>query len=146
MIPDEFEVMLSKGLGKYFPETEKQQLFRDAKRIADLLIEVMDRSTKEEREGKKRTQPRVQYPPHSQTRSKKGLEQLGNAKRQQAELQWIAEGQRIRPGLRQLKPEDLPPGVKAVRGYDHRGHCTVFEHETLGELGKTVLIKLREER
>jgi len=43
-----------------------------------------------------------------------------------------------------LKPEDLPPGVKAVRGYDHRGHCTVFEHETLGELGKIVLIKIRE--
>ena len=37
----EFEVMLSKGLGKYFPEDEKQQLFQDAKHIADLLDEVM---------------------------------------------------------------------------------------------------------
>jgi hypothetical protein len=27
----EFEVMLSKGLGRYFAETEKQQLFQDAK-------------------------------------------------------------------------------------------------------------------
>jgi len=48
----EFEVMLSRGLGKYFAETEKQQLFQDAKRIADLLIEVMDRRTTEEKEGK----------------------------------------------------------------------------------------------
>src|SRR5262247_4458594 len=42
----EFEVMLSKGLGKHFVETEKQQLFQDAKTIADLLVEVMDRRTK----------------------------------------------------------------------------------------------------
>src|SRR5919198_6181839 len=48
----EFEVMLSRGLGSYFPENEKQQLFQDAKRIADLLIAVMDRRTKEEKEGK----------------------------------------------------------------------------------------------
>src|SRR5882724_5487571 len=33
----EFEVMLSKGLGSYFPDDEKQQLFQDAKTIADLL-------------------------------------------------------------------------------------------------------------
>ena len=30
------------------------------------------------------------------------------------------------------------PGVKASRGYDHRGHCTIFEHETL-EIGKNRL-------
>ncbi len=48
----EFEVMLSKGLGRYFPEDEKQQLFQDAKKIADLLGEVMLRRTKEEKEGK----------------------------------------------------------------------------------------------
>ena len=44
----ESEVMLSKGLGNHFAETEKQQLFQDAKTIADLLIAVMDRSTKED--------------------------------------------------------------------------------------------------
>ncbi len=33
----EFEVMLSEGLGRYFAEHEKQQLFQDAKNIADLL-------------------------------------------------------------------------------------------------------------
>ena len=31
----EFEVMLSQGLGRYFPEDEKQQLFQDAKHIAE---------------------------------------------------------------------------------------------------------------
>src|SRR5437660_4188269 len=49
----EFEVMLSKGLGRHFVDVEKERLFQDAKKIADLLIEVMDRSTKEEKEGKK---------------------------------------------------------------------------------------------
>ena len=34
----EFEVMLSKGLGRYFADEEKQQLFQDAKHIADLLV------------------------------------------------------------------------------------------------------------
>src|SRR5262244_1937274 len=139
----EFEVMLSRGLGRHFAETEKQQLFQDAKRIADLLIEVMDRRTTEEKEGKQ--------PSSSDTRSsqrpkpiKKGLAELGAAKRLQAELQWMLEGQRVRPGLKRLRPEDLPPGVKASRGYDHRGHCLIFEHNTLGEVGKIVLIKIRE--
>src|SRR5919197_2480965 len=48
----EFEVMLSKGLGNYVPADEKQNLFQDAKKLADLLIEVMERRTKEEKEGK----------------------------------------------------------------------------------------------
>src|SRR5262252_8172913 len=51
----EFEVMLSRGLGRHFAETEKQQLFLDAKNIADLLVEVMDRKTKELKEGKQRS-------------------------------------------------------------------------------------------
>jgi hypothetical protein len=138
----EFEVMLSKGLGGYFADEEKQQLFQDAKKIADLLDDVMVRRTKEEKEGKPR---KPSYKDFSQNpkHTKKGLEALGQAKRLQAELQWIAEGQQVRPGLRRLRPEDLPPGVKASRGYDHRGHCTVFEHETLGELGRIVLIKIR---
>jgi hypothetical protein len=75
-------------------------------------------------------------------RRSQGLEELGQAKRLQAELQWLAEGQQVRPGLKQLRPEDLPPGVRASRGYDHRGHCLIFEHETLGELGKIVLSKI----
>lgn len=141
----EFEVMLSKGLGRYFAEDEKQQLFQDAKNIADLLIELMDRRTKEEKEGKQPSSSHVHYP-QSPKKIKKGLEELGQAKRVQAELRWIAEGQRLRRGLKQLRPEDLPSGVKAVRGYDHRGQCLIFEHNTLGELGKIVLIKIHDEK
>lgn len=44
---DCFEVMLSTGLGKYFIEVEKQKLFDDAHAIANLLLDVMDRRTKE---------------------------------------------------------------------------------------------------
>jgi hypothetical protein len=139
----EFEVMLSKGLGRHFAETEKQQLFQDAKTIADLLVAVMDRKTQELEEGK---QQRASHMRSAQRpkKIKKGLEELGQAKRLQTELQWLAEGQQVRPGLKQLRPEDLPPGVRASRGYDHRGHCVTFEHETLGELGKIVLVKIRD--
>lgn len=42
----EFEVMLSKGLGRHFLRDEKARLFQAAKNIADLLSEVMDRGTK----------------------------------------------------------------------------------------------------
>ena len=42
-----FEVMLSKGLGSHFAESEKQNLFDDAQKIANLLIEVMSKRTKE---------------------------------------------------------------------------------------------------
>ena len=45
----EFEVMLSTGLGRHFAADEKQQLFQDAKTMADLLREVMDRKTQEGR-------------------------------------------------------------------------------------------------
>jgi len=139
----EFEVMLSKGLGRHFADDEKQQLFQDAKNIADLLGAVMDRKTQEIKDGTQGGPPHRQYP-QSPQKIKTGLKDLGQAKRLQAELQWLAEGQRVRPGLQQLRPEDLPPGVRASRGYDHRGHCLIFEHETLGELGKIVLSKIRD--
>src|SRR5919109_2348511 len=76
----EFEVMLSKGLGRHFAETEKQQLFQDAKTIADLLVAVMDRKTQELKEGKQ------QRPSHMRSaqrpkKIKKGLEELGQVKR-----------------------------------------------------------------
>ncbi|MCP4305141.1 MAG: hypothetical protein GY788_09765 [bacterium] len=71
---------------------------------------------------------------------------MGQSKRLRADSQWAAEGKRAESGLKQLRPEDLPPGVKAVRGYDQRGHCLTFEHDTLGELGKIVLIKIRDGR
>src|SRR5262252_2088744 len=141
----EFEVMLSKGLGRHFAEDEKQQLFQDAKTIADLLVEVMDRKTQELKDGKHHISSHTRASQRPKP-IKKGLEELGEAKRLQAELQWLAEGQRIRPGLKPLRPEDLPPGVTAARGYDHRGHCLIFAHNTLGELGKIVLINIREEK
>ena len=141
----EFEVMLSKGLGRYFPEEEKQQLFQDAKRIADLLDEVMLRRTKEEREGVK-LDPYYMDFSQNPRQIKKGLAKLGHEKSLQSELQWMVEGKRVRPGLRQLTPDDLPAGVKASRGYDHRGQSYVFEHKTIGELGRIVMIKLSEEK
>jgi hypothetical protein len=141
----EFEVMLSRGLGKYFPETEKQALFGDAKQIADLLVTVMDRRTEEAKEGKRPSPSRKPAPPDPM-KLKQGLERLGEAKRLRAKSQWASEEKRVRPGLKPLRPEDLPPGVKAGRGYDQRGHCLTFEHDTRGELGKIVLIKIREGR
>src|ERR1043166_2709400 len=145
LVTGEFEVMLSKGLGRHFAEDEKQQLFQDAKNIADLLVEVMDRKTQESKDGRHQSSSHTRSSQRPK-RIKKGLEELGEAKRLQAELQWMLEGKRLRPGLKQLRLEDLPPGVTAARGYDHRGHCLIFEHNTLGELGKIVLIEIREGR
>ena len=139
----EFEVMLSKGLGRHFADDEKQNLFQDAKNIADLLIAVMDRKTQELKEGKQQSSSHMRSR-QSPKQIKKGLEELGRAKSLHAELQWLAEGKRLKPGLKQLRPEDLPHDVTASRGYDHRGHCLIFNHKTLGELGKIVLIKIHE--
>ena len=141
----EFEVMLSKGLGRHLADDEKQQLFQDAKNIADLLVAVMDRKTQELKEGKQGGPP-PRPSPQSPQRIKTGLKELGYSKRLQAEWQWLAEGERRRPGLKQLRPEDLPSGVTASRGYDHRGHCLIFENHTLGELGKIVLIEMRDDQ
>ncbi|MEQ1545983.1 hypothetical protein [Methyloglobulus sp.] len=145
LVTGEFEVMLSKGLGRHFGNEEKERLFQDAKNITDLLGEVMDRGTQEENEGKQRNRPPIELTPNP-SKIKKGLEELGKAKSQQAELQWIAEGQQIRPGLKPLRPDDLPRDVTASRGYDHRGFCYVFEHKKYGELGRIVMIKAGEKK
>jgi len=105
----------------------------------------MDRKTQELKDGKQGGPPR-RLSPRSPQKIKTGLQELGQAKRLQAELQWLAEGKRLRPDLKQLRPEDLPSGVTASRGYDHRGHCLIFEHNTLGELGKIVLSKMRDDQ
>ncbi len=144
LVTGEFEVMLSKGLGQHFAHDEKQRLFQDAKHIADLLGEVMDRGTQAEKNGIQRNLPPIEHTPNPK-KIKKGLEQLGKTKHQQAKRQWLAEGVPIRPGLRQLRPEDLPPHVTASSGYDHRGLCYVFDHQTLGELGRIVMIKAGEQ-
>jgi hypothetical protein len=47
LVTGEFEVMLSKGLGRHFIHQEKERLFQNAKNIADLLGMVMNRRTQE---------------------------------------------------------------------------------------------------
>lgn len=136
-----FEVMLSPGLGKYIPGPEKEQLFQDAKKIADLLITVMDRRTAEEKAGKQ-TKPFRKPAASDPAQLKRGQARLGQAKHLQAKLQSVAEGRWARPGRKQLRPEDLPPGVTAAADYDHRGHCVTFTHDTLGELGRIVVSDL----
>jgi len=140
-----FEVMLSRGLGRHFVEHEKQNLFQDAKKIADLLTQVMDRKTQELEQGKRSLQPVKRHLQNSK-KIRNGLETLGQEKALFAELQWLAEGKKVMPGLKQLRPDDLPSGVTASRGYDHRGHCLVLDHPILGELGKIVLINIRDDQ
>jgi len=141
----QFEVMLSRGLGRHFAEQEKQHLFQDAKHIADLLTLVMDKRTQEKKQGKQVAQPFKQHP-QSAKKIKEGLGALAQEKHLLAELQWLAEGKQVRPGLKQLRPDDLPSGVTASRGYDHRGHCLVLDHHIFGELGKIVLINIRDDQ
>ena len=134
LIDGHFEVMLSTGLGKYFGETEKQNLFNDAHEIAKLLMEVMERRSKELEAGT--------YPgPQAVTSTightsvvNQGLEALGKQQRRTKK-----STRQTLPGLSPLTPNDLPDDVIAKPGYDHRGHCITFAHETLGELGKIVL-------
>ena len=98
LVTGEFEVMLSKGLGRHFAHDEKQRLFQDAKNISDLLGEVMDRGTQEMEKGIQRNLPPIEHTPNPR-KIKKGLEKLGKTKHQQAKLQWLAEGVPLRPGL-----------------------------------------------
>jgi hypothetical protein len=134
----EVEVMLSRGLGKYFAEEEKNNLFEDAKSISDLLHEVMERKTKELKEGKVSSAVSLGA---TASQIRQGLEKLGQAKHDQFKLESLALGYRPKPGFKPLRPEDLPRGVTASPGYDHRGQCLVFRHRTLGELGRIVLIR-----
>lgn len=134
-----FEVMLSKGLGSYFHEVEKQNLFNDAHTIGELLMDVMERRTLEMEQG---TYPGPQKP----------LSKIGPAGGMLPAYELLGEIQRllddalfkkeISPPVkkRRLKPEDLPAGVTAKASYDHRGKCVAFEHVTLGGLGKIVLV------
>ncbi len=136
-----FEVMLSTGLGKHFAEREKQSLFNDAHEIAKLLIEVMDRRSKEEEQGIY-SGPQSVTPKIQRTQSiNKGLEALGRKQQQLEGFPW--DGNEI-SGLSRLNPDNLPKGVLARKGYDHRGHCIAFEHKTLGDLGKIILIDIGE--
>ena len=44
-----------------------------------------------------------------------------------------------------MRSRELPPDVTAAIGYNHRGHCYLCEHKQLGELGRIVLIPVREQ-
>ncbi len=137
LMDGDFEVMLSKGLGAHFKEREKQNLFNDAHNIAKLLIDVMDRRSKELDTGTyPDPQPVVSQIGHSGVVGP-GLENLGKQR-----LQGIM---RYPSGARPLTPNDLPDGVIAKLSYDHRGHCIAFTHETLGEIGRIVLSEVNEE-
>jgi hypothetical protein len=145
LVQGSFEVTLSRGLGSHFPEDEKQELFQDAKNIADLLALVMNRRTVEKKQGIQRTESPTQFT-HNPKELKKGFAKLGQTKRLKAEWQRLAEDKPKISGLRQLRPEDLPPDVIASSGYDHRGFCYIFEHKTLGDLGRIILIKKAEQQ
>ena len=71
----EFEVMLSKGLGRHFAHDEKERLFQDAKNISDLLAVVMDRRTQELKKGKQQNPPPIEHTPNPR-KIKKGLRNL----------------------------------------------------------------------
>ena len=72
LVTGEFEVMLSKGLGQHFAHAENERLFQDAKSIADLLGEVMDRRTQEMKKGKQQTPHPIDHTPNPR-KIKKGL-------------------------------------------------------------------------
>ncbi len=112
--------------------------------MAIFLLAVMDRGTQELEEGKQPHPSPIDNTPNSR-KIKKELEKLGKTKHLQAKMQWLAEGVQLRQGLRQLRPDDLPPDVTASSGYDHRGLCYVFDHKKFGELGRIVLIKVGEQ-
>lgn len=132
-----FEVMLSPGLGKHFEEKVKQNLFNDAHEIANLLTEVMDRRTKELEQGAyPGPQPVIPKIQGSQS-TNKGLEALGRKRQSLEGLPIFSSEITV---LNRLKPDDLPQSVLARKSYDHRGHCYAFEHVTLGELGKIILV------
>ena len=95
----------------------------------------MSRNSSKEREGAKHNS---EVP----LNMKQSLEHLGKEQRLESELKAIAEGKTIRPGIKQMHPDDLPEGVTTTCGYDHRGTCYSFEHKTEGELGRIVLISL----
>lgn len=137
-----FEVMLSKGLGIHIPESEKQNLFNDAHAISELLMEVMDRRTLEQKDGTYPGPQKIINKILPMQAASKGMEALGE--KQHLIDQLIFGISPSKPGTRRLKPDDLPNGVLAKRGYDHRGHCIAFEHISMGEIGKIVLVPIAE--
>lgn len=129
LVDGDFEVMLATGLGRHFITEEKNNLFSDAHEIAKLLMDVMDKRTVEIESGEY-LGPQAVISSISRTgMMNKEFEALGN-KQKDINLLHI-------PLLTQ---DELPSGVTAKVSYDHRGHCMVYQHDTLGMIGKIVLI------
>ncbi len=135
LMDGDLEVMLSPGLGRYFPDREKLYLFSDAHDIAKILMAVMEKRT-HEREEHLLPQVAVSMPLELASID----EQLENLARERQQARRLAS----EPSLRfsPLTQDELPKGVRARMGYDHRGECLVFEHNTFGKLGKIVLSEL----
>ncbi|MCQ9090900.1 hypothetical protein [Vibrio alginolyticus] len=135
LMDGDLEVMLSPGLGRYFPDREKLYLFSDAYDMAKILMAVMEKRT-HEREEHLLPQAAVSMPLELASID----EQLENLARERQQARRLAS----EPSLRfsPLTQDELPKGGRARMGYDHRGECLVFEHNTFGKLGKIVLSEL----
>lgn len=139
LVDGHLELMLSKGLGRHFDEKEKENLFDDAHKISKLLLEVIDRRSKEMEQGVY-PGPQAVIPKIQRTGgADKSLEILGRKKRVLDELQLRLHTSDM-TRLERLSPDELPCGVNARISYDHRGHCIAFDHESLGELGRIILV------
>ena len=129
------EVMLFTGLGRHIPDAEKQRLFDDATEIALILMDVMDRRTKEMEECTYPGPEPYERPAEPLNPTDFRFEQLGLMHRNEDESVW-----RPSKAKQQLSPDDLPAGVIAKQSYDHRGHCIGFEDQRLGYVGRVILI------
>ncbi len=132
-----FEVMLSQGLGAHFEEKEKQNLFNDANRIAELLMDVMERRSNGDDAPRDESATTSKIGPVGGHRS--DLEALGEEQRIIDEMDNYG-GANQNPKGKRMTPNDLPQGVKTTASYDHRGRCYSFEHSDLGGLGKITVI------
>ena len=138
LVEGEFEVILSSGLGKYFNEKEKNNLFDDACAIAQLLTELMDRRA-DEAEKDIVSEAHTVVPKIQRTQStNEGLEALAN---QREFLDNVSTSNIEGADYSRLRVGDLPQGVIVRKGYDHRGYCYAYEHDTLGDIGKIILIE-----
>ena len=103
----DLEVMLSPGLGRYFPDREKLYLFSDAHVLPQAPVSMSLELTSID-------------------------EQLETLARERQHERRLASD----PSLcfSPLTQDELPNGVRARMGYDHRGECLVFEHDTFGKI------------
>jgi hypothetical protein len=136
----QFEVMLSTGLGAHFNIEEKNNLFLDAKKIADILCEVMDRRIMEEKNGIINSNKENIFPSNLNNLDQ-DIEAMGELKSLEDKLGKF-QSMPLRPNIKKLNIDDFPSGVEMTRDYDHRGHAFKFKHKTFGDLGRIVLVSV----